>query len=57
MRKIAGLVVLLGGLSSLAFAGNNGETGGAPEVNAGYLGGAFVLVSGAGLIIRSRLRK
>jgi len=53
MTRITGFVLLLVGVSSFAFAGIPA----APEVDAGFAGCAIVLIGGAALIIRSRLRK
>ncbi|HUA59557.1 MAG TPA: hypothetical protein VML19_12430 [Verrucomicrobiae bacterium] len=52
--RIAALALLLTGLTSVAFAG---FVGNGPEVDGGVAAGAFVLIGGAVLIIRSRLRR
>jgi hypothetical protein len=52
--KITGFILLLAGFASVAFAGSVSN---APEVDAGYVTGAVVLIGGAALMIRSRLRK
>jgi hypothetical protein len=54
MIKTLGFALLLVGLSSLAIAGSVGS---APEVDTGLVPGSLVLVGGAVLMIRSRLRR
>ena len=51
--KVTGFLLLLVGLASFAHAG----LAVAPEIDAGVAGGAFALIGGAALIIRSRRRK
>ena len=51
--KIAGMLVLLLGVSSFAFAGGNPV----PEISAASGVAAITLVSGALLVIRSRRKK
>lgn len=52
MTKTVGFALLLVGLSSFAIAGAV-----APEVDTGFVPGSLVLVAGAALLIRSRLRR
>lgn len=54
MRNLTKLGLLVVAVSSFAFAGTSAV---APEINAGFAGSAFVLIGGAALIIRSKLRK
>lgn len=54
--KISRCLVLVAVFSAFAFAGG-GPPPPAPEVSAGYIPGALVLVGGAVLMIRAKLRK
>ena len=50
--KTVALVLLLAGLTTVAFAG-----GQAPEVNTSYVPGVLVVLGGAVLVVRAKLRK
>jgi hypothetical protein len=51
MTKIAGLMLLVIGISGFAFASP------VPEISAGAAGNALALLSGAVLVVRGRRRK
>ena len=56
MKRIVTIAVVLAGLSSIAFAGVTGPS--APEIgDVGLASGTLVLLGGAVLLIRSRLRR
>ena len=59
MKGIGLFAVLMVGLSSFAFAGGTAPGGGtsAPEVDMNLAAGTLVVIGGAVLLIRSRLRR
>jgi len=54
MKKIAGFALLLAGAASTALAG---AVAAVPEIDPGSAISALVLLGGAALIIRSRMRR
>ena len=54
MLKTVAVALLLASLSSIAFAGGMAA---APEVNTGLVPAALVVIGGAALLIRSKLRR